>query len=501
MSSSFKKLKSIAAEIHRLAQKRKIVFVSGNFNILHPGHMRLLQFAMQFKAFLVIAVQSDKLAGNSVWIQQDLRLEAVRIINGVNYAFLLDDPPEEAVRIIQPDIVIKGKEHESKFNPETEVVKSYGGKIIFSSGDVVFSSVDLLRREYFQMNAPAVRQDVDYLRRHDISGSRLLKLTQCFSQLKVLVIGDIILDEYITCDPVGMSREEPTIVVTPISKERFIGAAAIVAEHAAALGAETLFFSISGKDDTAEYVKKELSSNRVASHIFPDESRPTTIKQRFRAAGKNLLRLNILRQHEISKPLQQKIFREIKKHLPSIDLLIFSDFNYGCLPQPLVEAIELECQKFHIPYVADSQSSSQVGDVSRFHHAELLTPTEHELRLAIQDNVSGMVVAAEKLRQKTDAENLLVTLGAEGVFIHKGVGQEWQNDRLPALNPNPKDVAGAGDSLLIAAALTLAAGGDIWEAAYIGSVMAACQVSHVGNTPLSVSLIQKILQGLELKDS
>ena len=490
------KLQSVAAEIHRLAKKRKIVFISGNFNILHPGHMRLLQFAMQFMAFLVIAVQSDKLAGNAVWIQQDLRLEAVRIINGVNYAFLLDDPPEEAVRIIQPDIVIKGKEHENRFNPETEAVKSYGGKIIFSSGDVVFSSVDLLRREYFQMSAPVIRQDADYLKRHDLSCAKLLELTRRFAKLKVIVIGDIIVDEYITCDPVGMSREEPTIVVTPISKERFIGAAAIVAEHAAALGAETLFFSISGKDDTAEYVKKELKTNHVSSFIFPDESRPTTIKQRFRASGKNLLRLNILRQHEISKMLQQKVLREIKKHLPQTDLLIFSDFNYGCLPQPLVEAIEQECRKNNIPYVADSQSSSQVGDVSRFQQAELLTPTEHELRLAIQDKVSGMVVSAEKLRRKTDAANLLVTLGAEGVFIHKGVGQEWQNDQLPALNSNPKDVAGAGDSLLIAAALTLAAGGDIWEAAYIGSVMAACQVSHVGNIPLSVDLIQNILQGM-----
>ena len=100
-----------------------------------------------------------------------------------------------------------------------------------------------------------------------------------------------------------------------------------------------------------------------------------------------------------------------------VDLLIFSDFNYGCLPQSLVEAIVQECQQRHIPYVADSQSSSQVGDVSRFRNAEMLTPTEYELRLAIQDKVSGMVVAAEKLRRKTSAKNLLVTLGAEGCFI------------------------------------------------------------------------------------
>ena len=140
--------------------------------------------------------------------------------------------------------------------------------------------------------------------------------------------------------------------------------------------------------------------------------------------------------------------------------------------------------------VADSQSSSQIGDVSRFHGMTLLTPTEREARLAVQNFNDGLVVLAEQLRHKAGAHNLLVTLGAEGVLIHAGTADGFLTDRLPAMNHTPKDVAGAGDSLLAGAALALAAGADIWQSAYLGALGAACQVGRLGNCPLSPAEIR-----------
>jgi bifunctional ADP-heptose synthase (sugar kinase/adenylyltransferase) len=139
--------------------------------------------------------------------------------------------------------------------------------------------------------------------------------------------------------------------------------------------------------------------------------------------------------------------------------------------------------------VADSQSSSQVGDVSRFQGMRLLTPTEREARLALRDFSSGLVVLAESLRKKARAQDVVVTLGAEGVLIqtHGARPEDFITDRLPALNTAPKDVAGAGDSLLIAASMGLAVGADIWQASYLGSIAAACQVGRVGNSPLSAA--------------
>ena len=139
-----------------------------------------------------------------------------------------------------------------------------------------------------------------------------------------------------------------------------------------------------------------------------------------------------------------------------------------------------------VKLAADSQSSSQFGDICRFKGMDLLTPTEHEARLAMRNRENGLVVLAEKLRQLSDARNVLLKLGEDGLLIQAGGKVDgWLTDRISALNSAPRDVAGAGDSLLIVSALALVSGADIWEAALLGSLAAAVQVGRVGNTPLN----------------
>jgi len=178
----------------------------------------------------------------------------------------------------------------------------------------------------------------------------------------------------------------------------------------------------------------------------------------------------------------------LSKLLDKIDLLIFSDFNYGILPQHFVDCVVKKCKEKNIMMVADSQSSSQIGDVSRFNNMFFLTPTEREARLAVRDFESGLVVLAEKLRKKALAENILITLDKDGVLIHAGFAgsKTFETDRLNAMNPVAIDPAGAGDSLLTCAALAAASGADIWQCAYLGSLSAACQVERTGNIPISI---------------
>ncbi|MZH03635.1 MAG: ADP-heptose synthase, partial [Nitrospinae bacterium] len=235
----------------------------------------------------------------------------------------------------------------------------------------------------------------------------------------------------------------------------------------------------------------------VKVELFEDDSRPTTLKQRFRAEGKTLLRVSHLRQHDINRQIIRSFAAEVKAALSKSDLVIFADFNYGCLPQTLVNEVSEECRQKNILMVADSQSSSQVGDVSRFKGMLLLTPTEREARLAVRDFNSGLVVLAEKLRKKASAKNIILTLGSEGLIAHAESTKSgaWHTDRLPALNSAPKDPSGAGDSLLACSSMAMAVGADIWESVYLGSIAAACQVGRVGNIPLSIDDIT-----LELED-
>jgi rfaE bifunctional protein kinase chain/domain len=476
----------VAEFFARIGQGKHVVFVSGNFNIVHPGHLRLLQFAKDCGDFLVVGVSNDSAA--SVKVPAAMRLEGVRAIGIVDCAFLLQERPESLIRKFKPAVVVKGKEFENRHNPERDAVESYGGTLLFSSGEMRFSSLDLLQRELVETNFSTIVKPLDFPKRHDFSFGDLEHVVRRFSELKVVVIGDLIVDEYINCDPLGMSREDPTIVVTPIRQDYFVGGAGIVAAHASGLGAQVQYFGVVGEDPIAAYAEHTLARFGVEAHFVVDESRPTTLKQRFRADGKTLLRVSHLRQHDVRREIAEQLFDQLCAHLEGCKLLIFSDFNYGCLPQSLVDRLVDHCRGRATMMAADSQASSQIGDVSRFKGMSLLTPTEHEARLAVRDYGSGLVVLAEDLRRKANAEQLFITLGAEGMLIHarsNGKNDEFLTDQLPAFNTAPKDVSGAGDSLLACSCLSLAVGANIWQVAYLGSLAAACQVGRVGNSPLS----------------
>ena len=467
----------------------RVVFVSGTFNIVHPGHLRLLRFAAECGDYLVVGVLDDRLSQN-VELSQELRLEGVAAISWVNHAFILHDNPEDFVAELRPTTVVKGKEHENGNNPELVVVQSYGGKLLFGSGDTTFSSLELIRKETELINYSSIIRPREFIERHGFSISGLATTLEQMRSLKVCVIGDTILDEYIQCDALGMSQEDPTIVVTPIMTEKFVGGAAIVAAHARYLGARSVdFISVTGDDDTGRHVAEKLDSFGVNAKLIRDDSRPTTLKQRYRAGNKTLLRVSHLRQHKITRTLQQQALGHVRDAVADTDLMIFSDFNYGTLPQALVNEVTNECRRRDIMMVADSQSSSQFGNVSRFTGAALLTPTEREARIALGNYEDGLVVIAETLRQRAAAENIVITLGTEGILIHAKVTEkgQWLTDRLAALNTAPKDIAGAGDCLLVCSSMAMAAGRSIWEALYLGSLAAACQVGRIGNIPLKAA--------------
>ena len=473
--------------------KEKTVFVSGHFNVLHIGHFRLLRYAKSLGTKLIVGVESDQVAGEAAHLKEELRFNAIKNIDWIDKVILIEKSLEHALNEIKPSIVVKGREHENLYNSEKDIIEKFSGKLIFSSGEFHLSSSSLIKKELSIKNK-TVNKAKNFLNRHNISKPRLLDLINNFSKLRVLVIGDLIIDEYITCQPIGMSQEDPTIVVSPIDSVKFVGGAGIVAAHAAGLGAKSNFISITGDDELYDFSKSFFEKYKVNSILIKDYSRPTTLKTRFRAKNKTLLRVNKLHQQTISKKVQDRIMSEIENLIDDIDLFIFSDFNYGCLPTTLVERINSLLKNKNILVFADSQSSSQAGDISRFKNMNLITPTEYEARISLKDFTSGLVVLSNKLIKDTNCKNIFLKLGGEGVLIEKKKkNKEYYTDRIDALNTNPKDTAGAGDSMLISSALTLSLGSSIWEAAYIGSIAAAVQVSRIGNIPLTTSEIKKLL--------
>ncbi len=465
-------------------KKKKKVFVYGDFNILHPGHLRLLKFAKESADYLVVGVNSNNTSQGQNIFDEKIRLESINATSFVDESFLLTDTAYNYIKENQPDIVVKGKEHENLENPESNLLKEYGGKLLFTSGEIGFSSLDLLQKEFDVANYSPISHSKTYLNRHNIEKENLLDIINKFSNLNILVIGDTIIDEYITCNPIGMSQEDPTIVVSPISNNKFIGGAAIVASHAKTLGAKVTYISVTGDDENFEYTDNYLKNLNIDTFLYKDSTRPTTLKQRFRAHNKTLLRVNHLKQHNINKDLESTLLCDLKKNIQGFDLIIFSDFSYGVLTKKIISHIQKVALSNDILMVADSQSSSQVGDITKFKNMNIVTPTEREIRLSLNNFESGLVVLSEKLQKISNPKYIFTTLGSEGIMIFNSDKDDLLTDNIPALNSNAKDVSGAGDSLLTCSSMALTVGADIWESAYLGSVAAAIQVSRIGNIPI-----------------
>jgi rfaE bifunctional protein nucleotidyltransferase chain/domain len=250
-------VESLRVERARLRKEGKtVVQCHGCFDIVHPGHIRYLRFARSLGDVLVVTVSGDDAVMKGYerpYIPEDLRLDNLAELACVDYVALSEDewagPVLEAV---QPDIYVKGREYESKVDPrfakEKKTVESYGGRVVLGSGDVIFSSTEIGRRKRntLDMDQQKIQR---FCRVNEINPARLKNAISAFSDLKVLILGDAILDQYAHCEGARVASESPIVSVKPVSEEWFIGGAGLIARQAAVLGAKPTFITCCQEDE------------------------------------------------------------------------------------------------------------------------------------------------------------------------------------------------------------------------------------------------------------
>jgi len=475
-----------------MKEKANVVFVSGKFRVIHAGHMRLFRTAAQYGDKLLVGLDSEGLTSEEIQWRESI----LRNIEYVDRVIEYKSDISKLLRELRPDVVVKGHEFRNAGNAESDALSEYGGKLIFTSGANFYSESELIGKNDLEFVENLSMMPQDFMTRNGITTDRLFKLIQEFGKLRVCVIGDLIIDEYINCHPLGMSQEEPTVVVTPVDKRRYFGGAGIVAAHCKSLGAKTYLITVTGEDETSVWAREKASEYELEEFNVVDATRPTTLKQRYRSGTQTLLKISHLTQDYLSEENETYLVGRFSQLAEKIDVLILSDFSYGVLSPQLVERILAIASSNGVFVSADSQSSSQIGDLGKFKNIHLISATEREARLELKDNTSGLVVVAEGLRKELSATNLLLKMGSDGVLIsaEDQNGQMLATDEIVAINRNPIDTSGAGDSMLAGASLALASGGTIYEAALIGSVLAGIQVGRIGNVPISQQTVNSILQ-------
>lgn len=489
------------------AEHRSLVLCFGHFNVIHPGHLRFLQHAKAQGDTLVVAIQGDEqLQSERVryYLQQE-RAEGVAALHAVDHVVILDKGTLlELAERISPDVLVLGKEFEheryQQIQSTIEMVGAAGGRTVFHAGEIHYASGELLHSTQDEIASERLRLYRQACAKNQLSPSRLLQRTADFDNVRILVLGDTIVDQYVACDPLGMSAEAPVIVVRELESREYVGGAGIVAAHISALGATCYYLSVTGDDENATFVENDLATRGVNANLLRDGSRPTTFKIRYMVENQKLFRVSRLKEHKLSRSVEDRLIARLRELIPKVDGILVSDFVYGVVTPRVLDAV-LEVAKQHgLKLFGDLQCSSQVGNVGKFIDFDLICPTEREARIAMNNQDDGIEWIANSLLRATRAKCMLVKLGESGFIAYdNGLapgGMERQH--FPALVANPVDVAGAGDSLIAVMAVALCCNGGLMEASALGAAMAALAVQTVGNTPITRNQLRKYINGMEV---
>ena len=481
-------------------RKKKVIMCHGTFDIVHPGHIRQLAYGKEKADLLIASVTADKYVAKGKgkpFVPEELRVKNLAALELVDFAIIDYHPkPIKNILKIKPDIFIKGFEYmkdgiHPKTKEEIKAVSSYGGEVIFSPGDIIYSSTHLLT-----VHRPKISLDklLAYMDVENVTFDDILNLLKKFKNTNVHVIGDTIVDKYSYCSVLGPTTKTPTFSIKLDTSELFVGGAGIVAKHLKNLGANVTFTTILGNDEIKDFVVKDLKKWKIKTNAIIDKTRPTTLKERFWADGYKLLQVDKVDNTISSDKTLNEVCNYIKKDKP--DIYVFSDFRHGIFNKERIKKIYNATDPKSIK-VADSQVSNRWGNILDFNGVDIIFPNEKEARFALGDQDTGLRPLAAELYRKSKAKFLVLKLGEKGILVY----------RKPRASTKPrdfifidsfveelKDALGAGDALLSATSLGYKGSKDIFISAILGNAAAAVTCEKEGNHPVSTKDIeQKII--------
>lgn len=500
---AWEKLAQVRASLRR--RGRRLVQCHGCFDIVHPGHIRHLRQARALGDSLLVSITADEFIAKGVGrplIPQTLRAENLAALDCVDYVCI--DPHASALDIlgrVQPDVYVKGREYETNNDPrflaERRAVEASGGRVVFSSGDIVYSSTALIAA-LEHADDPYRRRLAELLSRDELSGPRLMGLLHAARGKRVVVVGECILDTYVLCERAEIAGEAPMMTLRPGEHRHFDGGAAVVARHARALGARPVLVTALGNDERSLAMRERLEADGIDVVALRVDA-PLPEKQRLLVGTQKVMKLDMVRPLLLDAAAQDRLVSLAAEAAGGwADAAIVTDFGLGLFSQRALgntcRALRPRCG------VLSGDVSGRRASLRSLRGCDLACPSEAELRDAMQLHAEGLGLAAYRFMEETSTRRTLVTLGAEGlVSFEPAPGEEgrapddgaWHtrlvSEHIPALSPVAVDPLGCGDTLLTAGTLALACGGSLSAAAFLGAVCASVQVQRLGNGPVSAA--------------
>lgn len=484
---SFDQISEILSEAKK--QGIKIVQCHGVFDLLHPGHIRHFIEAKKQGGKLVVTVTPDRFVNKGPdrpAFTELLRIETLAALDCIDYVVLNDCPDAvSCIRRIRPDIYVKGKEYENhddditgKIKDEVDAVKEGNGTIHYTD-DIVFSSSSLLNR-YF---SPTTSTQATFLSsiKERYSLEDLMNAIESLKDLRVLVVGDAIIDIYQYVEPLGQSGKGLHMTARSLEKETFLGGSLIIANHLAEFSDHiTLLTSIGSSCPHKSFIDETLNPKIKREHLLHEEHNTLTKLRYVVRDGNNLSKLfetystndSLLSSHETDQVLSY-LHNETK----DFDLVLVCDFGNGFTNPKIVEALS------NLPNFLAINTQTNSGNrgynvVNHYRRADFISLNEPEIRLAAHDRYSPIEKIADKISKQLKCSMISVTRGVKGAYCSSPLEP---NVYIPAFITNAIDRVGAGDSYFALASLSAANRFPISLAGFFGSIASALDVQIIGN--------------------
>jgi cytidyltransferase-like protein len=488
LKSKVKRLEDLASVLEKLrGENKRIVHCHGCFDLLHIGHIRHFRQAKQHGDILIVTVTPDRYVDKGPdhpAFNENLRIEALASLGIIDYVAINEWPTaENTLRLLKPNVYAKGSEFQKKgsdftgkIDKEKEAVNEIGAEMVFTD-DIVFSSSSLINR--FFSNKPAELHEYLRLFRERNGAKSVDQVLDSISKLKVMVIGDTIIDDYHYCNPLGKSNKDPLIAMHYLSNDMFAGGVLAVANHVANFAKKVHLFTVLGdKDSYCDFIKNKLCSNVALNYITKPNS-PTLIKRRFLDSNSlnKLFEVYVMDDRELPSEIDAKFCEKVKNCLKEVDLVIVADYGHGAISENMVKLL---CDSAPFLAVNTQANAGNRGFhiISRYPKADYACLAEHELRLEARIMNGSIRPIMDDVATRHQCKYLAVTLGRKGSLIRAENGDFVAS---PSLASDVIDRIGAGDAFFALTAMSAYQGIKEEVLSFVGNVAASMAVGIIGN--------------------
>ncbi len=469
------------------AQGKKIVMCHGVFDLLHLGHIRYLNSAKRHGDVLVVTTTSDQHVkrgpGRPVF-NQHLRAEALANLAMTDVVVIVDYPTAvEAIEQIRPHFYVKGPDYKnrapdpsSRLKDEEAAIRAVGGEIIYTD-DEVFSSSQLINNYFSTLPEPTAAFLKEIATRYSIEDIK--DYFDKIKALKILVVGDAIIDQYHYTQPLGKSAKENIVVNKYLSEEDFAGGSLATANHIAQISGPIDLLTILGRDDSYESFVLERLNKSIAPYVYMRPNCRTTVKRRFVEKNENrkLFEICYLDDHPLSTQEEETLLKLLNRDIASYDLVIVNDFGHGMLTKHLRTIISSEARSLALN-VQTNSANIGYNIVTNYPQADFVCIDEPEIRLATRDKFSEVPTLVQRLYNSLGPRQIIVTRGSKGSLSYTRTQGFVE---APAFTSFGVDRIGAGDAFFAYTAPCFAVGMPPDLVGLIGNAVGALKLQIVGN--------------------